>query len=151
MLIGNNDNEAGLFQVLANVDAPGGTTTSTNGTRGGGGSFSRRTMNLEFTCPAGYAATARRSVGVPAWRYRYGGEWPNQQIGPRAGAWHGSEIAMVFGTAEYISRKPDIADEKVLGDKIRLAWTSFAKDPEHGLEKLSWPLYNASRELLSLV
>jgi hypothetical protein len=25
---------------------------------------------------------------------------------------------------------------------MRDAWAGFAKDPEHGLEKLGWPLYD---------
>jgi carboxylesterase type B len=53
---------------------------------------------------------------------------------------------MVFGTTEQTSRKPDLAAQKVLGDKMREAWTSFAKDPEHGLEKVGWPLYNTTRK-----
>jgi len=51
---------------------------------------------------------------------------------------------MVFGTTELTSKKPDTAAQKVLGDKMRESWTSFAKDPEHGLEKIGWPLYNVN-------
>jgi cholinesterase len=56
-----------------------------------------------FHCPAANAAVARSDAGVPAWRYLYAGEWPNQQLGTRClgvkGAWHGAEIALVFGTS----------------------------------------------------
>jgi carboxylesterase type B len=34
-------------------------------------------MDTTFSCPAGDAAAYRRKNGVPAWRYRYMGEWPN--------------------------------------------------------------------------
>jgi carboxylesterase type B len=83
-----------------------------------------------------------------SWRYRYAGEWDNQYIGEGAGAYHGSEIALVFGTTPLLSKKPDVEEEIKLSKAMRTAWTSFAKDPENGLTKLGWPVYDQSKPTL---
>jgi hypothetical protein len=49
-------------------------------------------------CGSGSAADVRRSHGVPAWRYRYMPAWPNTDLGPETGAYHSSELPIVFGT-----------------------------------------------------
>ncbi|KAF2669097.1 alpha/beta-hydrolase [Microthyrium microscopicum] len=128
ILVGNVNNEAGL-------------KTNT--------SASRQNM---FGCPAGMAAKARRDAGVPAWRYLYQAEWPNNQLysdpvkaAQVHGAWHGSELALLFGTTERKGKGPDTPAEKVLARKMRDAWAAFAKDPDHGLEKLGWPLYDPAK------
>jgi len=159
MLVGNNKNEVTLFMVLLNqtslIESP------LLGLAGG-----------LFGCPAGQAAKARVDNGVKAWRYLYAGEWPNQEIYPKAGAWHGAgvssrdlesrtvsltvvaEIAMVFGTTEYQHQYygskfqvnitlPSTEEQKKLAKIMMHAWASFAKDPEHGLTKeMQWPVYD---------
>jgi carboxylesterase type B len=57
---------------------------------------------------------------------------------------HSAEIAVVFGTTELKGNGPDIANEKKLSKEFRKAWTEFAKDPAHGLEKSGWPQYDKS-------
>jgi cholinesterase len=101
-------------------------------------------------CPSHLAALVRRNANVPAWRYIYAGEFPNQSLGPccvnATGAWHGSEIALVFGTTELKKKGEDTVEEKKLSKTLREAWTGFAKDPVHGLHKIGWPIYDASSE-----
>jgi cholinesterase len=92
-------------------------------------------------------AIARRNAGIPAWRYLYAGDWPNMDIGVR-GAWHMAEIALAFGTTEFMSHIPDTEDEKKLGKQMRLAWTGFAKDPTGGLSKMGWPIYEQNGEFV---
>lgn len=134
MLVGNANNENGFYQLLARsrneTSRPDTSPVST---------FNANTIG----CGPGPAATARRGAGVPAWRYVYAGEFPNQDIGI-PGAWHGSEIGLVFGTTEYLSRLLDTPEEEKLSERMRTAWTTFAKDPFNGLSKLGWPLYNAN-------
>ncbi|CAD6577325.1 MAG: hypothetical protein ASARMPRED_008220 [Alectoria sarmentosa] len=90
MLLGNNDYEAGIIKVLF-------------GSMGRTQSLLQwAILNLQtFTCPVSNAAQYRTSNNVPVWRYRYFGEFPNLRLtdDPSSGAWHGSEIANVFGTA----------------------------------------------------
>jgi cholinesterase len=73
----------------------------------------------------------------------YAGEYPNLDIG-FPGAYHGSEIGLVFGTTEFSSRRPDIPAEVEMSNKVRDIWTNFAKDPVDGLVKMGFPLYDAS-------
>jgi len=103
-------------------------------------------------CSSGQAAKVRRDSGVTAYRYLYSGEFPNQSLGsccPNAeGAWHGAEIALIFGTTEFKADKRPINDtenEKKLSKTLRDAWSAFAKDPVHGLEKLGWPVYDTTK------
>lgn len=126
MLVGNTNNEGATF---AKESKEGGANT----------------LGV-FQCPAANAARARADAGVPVWRYLYAGEWPNQQLGACCpgikGAWHGAEIALVFGSTELKGKGNDTDAEKALARKMRDAWAGFAKDPEKGLTKLGWPLYN---------
>jgi carboxylesterase type B len=76
-----------------------------------------------------------------------------------AGAFHGSEIGMVFGSIEHqqvffgemIQEKisyPDTMEQKALTKTMMTAWASFAKDPENGLDKLGWPVYDSTSTFL---
>jgi cholinesterase len=78
-------------------------------------------------------------------RYRYFGDWPNQQISPTAGAWHGSEIGLIFGgTADLVPGKDDTPAEAALSKVMQGGWAAFAKDPVNGLSKYGWPTYNSA-------
>jgi carboxylesterase type B len=133
MLIGNNNNEAGLFN----------TTSAMQGQRSN--ETTNLYTNLGYTCGASVAAQRRVDKGIHVWRYRWMGEWPNQRISPYAGAFHGSEIAHVFGLAEQISKKTAATEQQLkIATVMNKAWATFAKDPVNGLLQLGWPLYNAS-------
>jgi carboxylesterase type B len=42
----------------------------------------------------------------------------------------------------------DTPEEAKLSLNIRHAWAEFAKDPENGLKKLGWPVYDPAKETL---
>lgn len=133
-MIGNNDNELGLAQVIPGALGPAVAPGQLD-----------RANELAFTCPAGYSAAARSRLGVPTWRYRYMGIWENTALAPGMGAYHSSEIPLVFGATEL---KPNASSNTEEEDKLsgimRHAWAEFAKDPQEGLKKLGWPAYNPS-------
>ncbi len=134
MLLGNNDYEAGIIKVIFGAQ---GKTLSLD---------QWAILNLQtFTCPVGSAAQYRASNNVPIWRYRYFGEFPNLRLtaDPSSGAWHGSEIATVFGTAEQAGL-PNTRDEVLISKYIMSAWAAFAKDPATALSQkpYSWPIYD---------
>ncbi|KAF1816769.1 alpha/beta-hydrolase [Eremomyces bilateralis CBS 781.70] len=112
-------------------------------------------VSLLRNCPSSAAARARRAAGVPAWRYLYAGEFPNQSLGPAfanvSGAWHGAEIALIFGNTGLGDNGPDTENETKLIKKIRAAWTGFAKDPVRGLSKLGWPQYDLQTESVIVI
>lgn len=131
LLIGNNDNEYGLQGTLAKIQ---------------GKPYSNQSLligNLGYVCSAKIQAQRRKDKGVKAWRYRWMGVFPNQNIADDAGAWHTSEIPHVFGTIVIYQSIAKATDNQLkVSSLMNSAWAAFAKDPETGLSKLGWPLYN---------
>ncbi|KAF2422167.1 alpha/beta-hydrolase, partial [Tothia fuscella] len=133
MLVGNNGNEISLFTVILGITS-------------GLSSPLYRYANAIFNCPSGSAAVARMQNKVKAWRYLYSGSWPNQNLADGAGAFHGSEIGLIFGSMENEQKSfPNTAEQSKLVQTMMNAWAGFAKDPENALEKLGWPLYDATK------
>jgi carboxylesterase type B len=125
VLTGSTNWEAGLFQpvfALQNVTYP-----------------EADWAVLGFTilnCPVSYRALAGIVNKVPTWRYRWFGDFPNLKLSynPDSGAWHGSELPIIFGTdmdiQNVVQRTPA---EEDISTYIRGAWAAFAKDPVNGL------------------
>ncbi|KAI9708565.1 MAG: hypothetical protein M1828_002702 [Chrysothrix sp. TS-e1954] len=140
-IYGNNDYEAGLFILIT---AGTGTTiplsTWTAFTAG------------EFTCPIGTAAELRAQAGLPTWRYRYFGMFPNIELPTSAGkAWHGAELLPMFGSSEEVTKQDSTWQERQLGSYMRGAWAAFARCPGSGLSAYGWPVYsNESKSLVQL-
>ncbi|KAH9900184.1 cholinesterase precursor [Xylariomycetidae sp. FL2044] len=148
-LAGNADYEAGFYRVSAYA---------------GNGSLSADGWELfnqrAFTCPTKYAAEARAAAaGVPTWRYRYmGGGWANLGLYgaydgyPDSGAYHGSELSLLFGTTYDITGTPDTPEEELASRYIMGAWAAFGRDPTKGLSAYGWPsYYSSSNKSSSLV
>ncbi|PGG96559.1 hypothetical protein AJ79_09539 [Helicocarpus griseus UAMH5409] len=131
-LIGNADYEAGYYRVSA--FAAGVNLTDAEWDQ----------FNLAgFTCAGARAASHRAEYDVPVWRYRYYGEWPNTILYPGSGAYHGTDVGQVFGTAEDASGGVEnTEDEQKVSRYMMHAWALFARDPRHGLHWLGWPRYS---------
>ena len=128
---GNNDYEAGLFKILAP----------------GISDLGWAIFNLvTFTCPEADAAAARVAQGVPTWRYRYFGDFPNLRltIDPDSGAYHGAEIPIVWETAPQVSGEANTPAETSISALLHGAWAAFAKSPDMGLSSApyNWPNYS---------
>jgi cholinesterase len=130
MLVGNCNNEAGLGSAIAEQAGKKLPTSLVD------------LADLSFTCSAGKAAKTRIQKGVTTWRYRYFGDWPNSRLSNDSGAYHSSEVNLLFGTGELVTGIRDSENEIKLAKLMRVAWSSFAKDPESGLTVLGWPKYN---------
>ncbi|KAI9690423.1 MAG: hypothetical protein M1822_009386 [Bathelium mastoideum] len=59
------------------------------------------TLN-EFLCPADQTTTNRYAVGVPTHRYLYAGNFSNVSPRPWEGAYHSSELPLIFGTSGVV-------------------------------------------------
>ncbi|KAL2686746.1 hypothetical protein Neosp_004287 [[Neocosmospora] mangrovei] len=135
-LIGNNQNEAGLFRLL-----------QPNQTDAYWTDFNDR----YYTCAD--ALRLQRSVRDrnPSWRYRYFGDFPNLAVStdPPSGAYHGAELQPLFDTVPQ-SPMPSTQEQVAVGDYLRGAWAAFAKDPAHGLLAYEdgWPKYKPTEETL---
>ncbi|OIW30085.1 putative carboxylesterase [Coniochaeta ligniaria NRRL 30616] len=140
LLIGQNNNEAGLFKVLfalQNVTYPEAEWD-----------FLQTSI---YTCPISERAAASVLNGVPTWRYRYFGNFPNLQLStvPDSGAWHGIETATVFGTDLDIQTVVGrTAAQEQVAKYVRGAWVAFAKDPTNGLTNYGLPAYNPTKSTL---
>ncbi|KJX93199.1 hypothetical protein TI39_contig4368g00003 [Zymoseptoria brevis] len=104
-----------------------------------------RTLSLA-TCPGAAASAARVAYGIPVWRTRYFGEWPNLNPLDWLGAYHSSDILMIFGTLDL--RGPDTEEERKVSEDFRTAWATFAKDPAGNLVKYGWPAYKPDEKTL---
>ncbi|CAK7219176.1 hypothetical protein SBRCBS47491_003757 [Sporothrix bragantina] len=135
LLIGENNDEAGLFKVIFGL---------TGQTQLSDAEWSFLETSL-FTCALSERALASLCNSVPTWRYRYFGNFPDLQLStvPDSGAWHGIEIPTIFGTdldiQNAVQRTP--AQEQVAA-YVRGMWVAFAKDPVNGLTNYGLPKYN---------
>ncbi|KAH9860601.1 hypothetical protein J1614_011932, partial [Plenodomus biglobosus] len=148
MLVGNTDQEDGWYRL-------GGWSANLNFTDAQWDLFSQR----GFTCPAAYSAGYRTQYQVPTWRYRYHGDWDNLSLynssaglSPRgSAAYHGSDLNMVYGTAQDVSGLKNVGAEDATIKYIQGAWAAFARNPSSGLTEYGWPAYaKTGRTLVEL-
>ncbi len=88
-----------------------------------------------FTCPARTAARELSEHGSPVYRYLFA----HVPGGNKLGAFHGSEIAYVFGTLG--TRQPPTDDEVRLSERMQSAWVRFAQTGDPNGQGLTWPKY----------
>lgn len=137
-LAGNNNNEDGFYHIAA----AGANITLTDS--------QWRLYDLEgFTCATGTETAARTTADVPVWRYRYFGQWPNLELYPDSGAYHGSDLHMIFGAAQDVTGINNTKDEDTLSSYMMKAWASFVNDPSKGLsDVMHWREYGPGDETL---
>ncbi|KAF3013720.1 hypothetical protein E8E14_005617 [Neopestalotiopsis sp. 37M] len=80
-----------------------------------------------FGCPAGFVYNDSLSVGIPSWRYYFNASFPNSELVP--GAYHASEIPLVFGSYQ---RENATDFQASLSQDMQQAWSRFAKNPTAG-------------------
>nr|POF18084.1 hypothetical protein CFP56_13495 [Quercus suber] len=134
-LVGNNDNEAGIFILIFGFF----------GITQPQAAWDALTQQI-FTCPSNTAAYARRLHHVPIWRYRYFPSFPNINLPTSVNrAYHLSEVFPLFGTDVDVSKEKSTHVERRLGRYMRDAWAAFAHSPSHGLRRqpFNWPEYSA--------
>lgn len=143
LLLGNADFEAGLFRLLEdlkNISLP----------ESDWDAFDSET----FVCPCSTRANISVNNQIPTWRYRWFGAFPNTVITtvPYSGAWHASELPVLFGNAPPASSGiPNSTTAEIqISSYIRGAWAAFAKDPVSGLKTYQdgWPEYDPTGDTL---
>ncbi|KXT00514.1 hypothetical protein AC578_4073 [Pseudocercospora eumusae] len=93
-----------------------------------------------FFCPATETIRLRQETGRLTYSYRYSGNFSNISPKPWMGAYHSSELPLLFGThADY--RGPSSELEYQTSQAMQDAWVAFAKDPVNGLKQLDWMAY----------
>ncbi|PVH90893.1 alpha/beta-hydrolase [Periconia macrospinosa] len=140
LLTGNTDNEAGFFKAIGIIFGVGEPDT-----------FWDQFNLATFVCPSATRANFSIAAHLPTWRYRYFGSFPNLQIETNPDTYHSSELSLLFDNlppAGIPGIPPPTEFEGQWGTYIRRAWTTFAKDPEKGLERFGWPRWNPERPTL---
>lgn len=79
----------------------------------------------------------RHSVGAKTWQYSYAGNFSDISPRPWLGAYHISELPMVFGTFGAEGEATDF--EGRVSKHMQDMYLAFAEDPNHGLERKGWP------------
>lgn len=135
VLTGNNDFETGSYIPVTALF--GGTESHEHWIN---------LANTEFACPAGARANISVLHGLPIWRYRWFGNFPNTRLftDPDSGAWHFSELPFIFNTLPSGPGIPPDTDAEISIRKyIQGAWATFAKSPWSGLTSYEggWPQY----------
>ena len=92
------------------------------------------------TIPGERGASARHAFGVPVYRSRYFGTFPNLNPLSWLGAYHSSDMPLIFGTSDLRGPSTDI--EIQTSQYMQGAWVAFAKDPFNGLSNYGWPEYD---------
>lgn len=147
ILIGNTNYEAGLFKLLG---ALGGTSQPD--------SYWNAFNELVFNCPAAARANVSISNNVPTYRYRWFGVFPNTNLTtfPDSGAYHASELPVLFNTAPspsngFSSVPANTMAENLIGSYLRGAWAAFAKNPANALPAYGtgWPGYSPNNVSLA--
>ncbi|KAL1869541.1 hypothetical protein Plec18167_007839 [Paecilomyces lecythidis] len=136
-LVGHNDNEAGFYKIASYAQ---------------GANLSEaewQDFNIQtFTCPTMEEATNHVRAGVPTWRFRYFADWNNTRLYPTSGAYHGVDMNMIFGNSADVTGIAESRPQTQLKRVMQHAWAAFVTDPEKGLEKLGWPVFDPKANTL---
>ncbi|ORY18929.1 Alpha/Beta hydrolase protein [Clohesyomyces aquaticus] len=126
-IAGTNSNEGASLVPYDRVNGPD--TTLSNATTLGA-----------FLCPTVKTTTLRYAEGVPTFRYLYDGNFSN--IAPQwwEGAYHSTELPLLFGTSGIV-RGESTAFEIQVSMKMQDYWVAFAQDPQNGLPAKGWNVY----------
>lgn len=136
ILYGNTDNEAGFYAVPV---YPKVIPTQEQDDA----------FNLEsFTCAVAKQVEARREFCTPAWAFRYMGDWNNTRLYPTSGAYHGSDMHMLFGNSAAVSGLPTSEAERELTKLMQQAWFAFLDNPRTGLSDFGWPEFDPNEKTL---
>ncbi|KAH9959039.1 Alpha/Beta hydrolase protein [Russula compacta] len=104
--------------------------------------------DVMFRCPSKLWADAFVSIGIKdVYRYTYGAVFADLQFPPATGAWHGSELPILFGTYDCSTAT---AAEVELSHSFQTALANFAKNPANSPAP-NWPSYNPSLPTLAKI
>ncbi|KAF2678234.1 alpha/beta-hydrolase [Lentithecium fluviatile CBS 122367] len=92
-----------------------------------------------FVCPTYNSTVERNEFDIPVYRYQYAGTFPNTNPFNWTGAYHGSDIPLIFGTYGVVK---DLGNTTEL--EVETSWAmqdhilAFTKDPYHGPQEIGW-------------
>lgn len=112
---------------------------ATAGLTNGSEIISQIITDLYFRCTSGFVANATSNLlHTPVWQYMFDALVPSNTFEqyPHLGAWHASEIALVFGT---FPNETSNDAERTLSQTMQKQWADFVKNPSQGPGWEAWP------------
>jgi len=94
-----------------------------------------------FLCPAVESVADRLAAGLPVYRYFYAGNFTNVSPQGFLGAYHESELPLLFGTDDEF-RGPSTPLEEETSRAMQDAWLAFASAGTEGMAEVGWPKFN---------
>lgn len=97
----------------------------------------------EWLCASYKDALLRASLGLETYRYEWAGNFTNISPVPWLGAFHWSDLLMIFGT--YMLDVGEISELEVTTSRTMQDYLlAFLKDPATVSTAVGWPAFNAS-------
>ncbi|KAF8183220.1 Alpha/Beta hydrolase protein [Mycena galopus ATCC 62051] len=103
--------------------------------------------NKAFLCTAAQTSQLRQAHGLTTYRFRYDGNFSNISPPEFSGAYHTSELPLIFGTAGEFHGKSTPYEDSV-SVRMQSLWLTFAANPETGLGLAGWNSYNEGKAVL---
>ncbi|KAK7216511.1 hypothetical protein V2G26_004514 [Clonostachys chloroleuca] len=94
-------------------------------------------FRINLQCTTLQEAQLRYVAGGKTFQYMYGGNFSDISPRPWLGAFHGSELPLVFGT--YGTEGPATDLEKETSQRMQDLFLAFMSNPNKGLVDLGWP------------
>jgi hypothetical protein len=98
----------------------------------------------EVICGAANSSILRAGIDLVTYRYQYAGNWTNQDPLPWMGAYHSSDLVMLFGTFNSDVAPSTQPLEGETSAKMEDLVLSFIKDPYNGPPAVGWPQFDPS-------
>jgi len=100
-------------------------------------------QTLSTVCAAHNTSVLRQEVGLPTYRYEWAGNFSNIAPVSWLGAYHYSDLYMLFGT--YLIAPGEISDLEVqTSERMQDYFLDFVQDPD-SLPGNSWPEYDVTQ------
>jgi carboxylesterase type B len=103
--------------------------------------------NQTFLCTAAATSKLRQAHGLTTFRYQYDGDFANISPPEFPGAYHASELPLIFGTAGQF-HGPSTEYEDLVSAKLQDLWLAYARDPQRGLQDAGWDSFGAGKAVL---
>ncbi|AEO64622.1 uncharacterized protein THITE_2041205 [Thermothielavioides terrestris NRRL 8126] len=92
-----------------------------------------------FACLASNTTRARARLGLPTYRYQYAGNFSSVTPLPWMGAYHASDVPMLFGTYATLGDTAEVtAFQREVAEAMQDYVLAFMEDPKNGLRKKGW-------------
>ena len=112
--------------------------------QGGPNQAEANLITESILCGAANSSILRHQIRLPTYRYQYAGNWTNQGPLPWLGAYHSSDLVMLFGTYDT---DVDPSTQPLEGKTSRTMedfLLAFMEDPYNGPPSLGWVPYDPS-------